>query len=218
VSSTYEGQIEHLKMDSVGHARGPIGGIDFYGAGLNIIDDEICNRLGQRLPLIIDGETDINQMCEDFGYTRDFYRDSLVSLITETNYHQNECTLTEKSFKPLYNKHPFIILGVPGALQAIRDMGFKTFSDFWDESYDTLQDPSHRFMVIKEQIEKIALWNDQQILEFRRNVKPILDHNYHMFAEPGSVAISNQIYNHITENFNKGHAHWCAPHGGCHFE
>ena len=73
-------------------------------------------------------------------------------------------------------------------------------------------------MVIKEQIEKIALWNDQQILEFRRNVKPILDHNYHMFAEPGSVAISNQIYNHITENFNKGHAHWCAPHGGCHFE
>jgi hypothetical protein len=218
VSSTYEGQIEHLKMDSVGHARGPIGGIDFYGAGEDIIDDEICNRLGQRLPLIIDGETDINQMCEDFGYTRDFYRDSLVSLITETNYHQNECTLTEKSFKPLYNKHPFIILGVPGALQAIRDMGFKTFSDFWDESYDTLQDPSHRFMVIKEQIEKIALWNEQQILEFRRNVKPILDHNYHMFAEPGSVAISNQIYNHITENFNKGHAHWCAPHGGCHFE
>jgi len=219
VTSTYDGQIEHLKMDAIpGNVnRGPLGAIDFYGHGLDFIDTETPAKLGQRLPLVIDGQTDINVMCEDFGYTRDFYKDTLVSLITETNYNAKECTLTEKSFKPLYNKHPFIILGVPGALQAMRDIGFRTFSDFWDESYDTVEDPGHRFMLIKEQIEKIASWDEQQIIEFRTRVKPILDYNYHMFAQPGSAAIVNRIYDHITQNFNKDHAHWCVLQGECYF-
>ena len=42
--------------------------------------------LHNRCPLEIDGETDINKMCEDYGYTQPFYKDTLVSLITETNY------------------------------------------------------------------------------------------------------------------------------------
>jgi len=71
---------------------------------------------------------------------------------------------------------------------------------------------------IKEQIEVIAAWSDQQIMEFRRNVKPILDHNYHMFAQAGSVIVVNKMYDHITDNFNSDHAHWCSLTGGCHFE
>ena len=39
-----------------------------------------------------------------------------------------------------------------------------------------------------------------------------------MFAQPGSAAIVNRIYDHITQNFNKDHAHWCVLQGGCHFD
>jgi len=164
-------------------------------------------KFNSRLPLDIDGETDINKMCEDFGYTSEYYKQTLVSIVTETNFTANECTLTEKSFKPLLHKHPFIIFGVPGALQGLRDLGFQTFGQFWDESYDTTEDPGQRFIKIANIMKKIGSWNDHQILEFRRKVKPILDHNYNLLRTPGAKLIAEKIYNHITETFEKGEIH-----------
>mgnify|MGYP003632825130 CR=1 FL=1 len=216
VTSTYEKQIETLRRHG-DQMNGQFFSND-QTQNNSPISPDTPERLGARLPLVIDGEEDVNIMCEDFGYTRNFYKDTLVSLVTETNFNATECTLTEKSFKPLFNKHPFIILGVPGAMQAMRDQGFRTFGDFWDESYDSEQDPGRRMHMIKEQIELIASWTDQQILEFRRNVKPVLDHNYHMFRHPGSSVVVNKMYDHITDNFNQEHAHWCSLTGGCHFD
>jgi len=164
-------------------------------------------RFNNRLPLEIDGETDINKMCEDFGYTSEYYKQTLVSIVTETNFTANECTLTEKSFKPFLHKHPFIIFGVPGALKGLRDLGFQTFSQFWDESYDTTEDPGQRFIKIANVMKIIGSWNDDQIREFRRRVKPILDHNYNLLRTPGSKVITDKIYNHITETFEKGEIH-----------
>ena len=142
-------------------------------------------------------------MCEDFGHTREYYEKTLVSLITETNFDVAECTLTEKSFKPLYNKHPFIIVGVPGALKGLQELGFRTFSDFWSEEYDTLVKPEERFEAIERIILEIASWAPHQILDFKNRVKPILEHNYEMFREPGSIAVVNNIYKHVTDNFNQ---------------
>ena len=163
-------------------------------------------------------KTDINKMCEDYGFTQPYYEDTLVSLITETNYNQNECTLTEKTFKPMYNKHPLIIIGVPGSLQGLRDLGFITFSEFWSEEYDMIIDPAHRLQAIETILLQIASWTPEQILDFKRRVKPILEHNYSMFKEPGSVAVVNNIYEHITNNFNTDYSHWCNQDGSCHFE
>lgn len=171
--------------------------------GVTFSQDDV-QKFSRRLPLVIDGETDINKMCEDFNATLDFYQRSLVSLITETNYDASETTLTEKSFKPLLNKHPFIILGRPGVLKGLRDMGFKTFDKLWDESYDQIQDPGVRLAKIAETIKDIASWSPEKILEFKANVKPILEHNYQTLKEFGSVIVGKQIYNHITDHFETG--------------
>ena len=194
------------------------GNLNLYGNhNFHFDDDTIIPRFSDKLPLVIDGETDINKMCEDWGHTKDYYNQTLISLVTETNYNAKECTLTEKSFKPLYNKHPFIIIGVAGALQGLRDLGFRTFSDFWDESYDDEPLPGLRFEKIMNAIKLIASWTPEQILDFRRRVKPILEHNYQMFSEPGSTLVVNNMYNHITENFQPDWTNWCYP-GQCYFE
>ena len=177
-------------------------------------DNNKIDKFVNRLPLVIDGETDINVMCEDHGFTRDFYSNSLVSIVTETNYEAKECTLTEKSFKPLYNKHPFIIIGAPGALQGLRDLGFKTFSEFWDESYDDESNGRRRFIKIRHQLQKIASWDTVQILHFKHQVKPILEHNYNIFKESGAIPVINNIYKHITANFEPGWTNWCDPSNG----
>lgn len=157
------------------------------------ITQETIENFANKLPLVIDGQTNINQMCEDReNISRSYYQQSLVSIITETNFTQNEVTLTEKSYKPVKEKHPFIIVGVNGALEGMRDAGFKTFSNFWDESYDSMQDPSQRMQAIMRVIDDISTWDNKKILEFKLLVKPILEHNFNILknSTPKNIALT----------------------------
>jgi hypothetical protein len=169
------------------------GTMQFYG-----ISDTDVNRLYTKLPLVIDNETEIVQMCEDRSMlARRYYTNSLISLVTETNYHMNEVTLTEKAFKPAKEKHPFILVGAPGALQSMRDIGYKTFGEFWCEEYDNIKDPRERMREIVRICEDIGKWSPQQIIEFKRKVKPILDHNFSMFNKSPNDLVSTRIHDTV---------------------
>ncbi len=155
-------------------------------------------KFTQKLPLILDDETDIRRMCGDHdAAARPFYQNSLVSIITETNFDMDELTLTEKSFKPFKEKHPFIIVGVNGALKSMREFEFMTFGEFWDESYDEEPDPITRMRKIIKVCKYIGSWDNEKILDFKRKVKPILEHNYNMvkidLAKKTADIIKNKI-------------------------
>lgn len=176
------------------------GWIDTYLTNNNYLEisPEATNRFKNKLPLVLDDEKDVNKMCTDeVNATKDYYKTSLVSIVTETNFNLPELTLTEKSFKPVKHKHPFIIVGVPGALRAMRDMGFKTFSDFWDESYDQIGDPNTRMRRLVKLTEEIGNWNNDQIIDFKRRVKPILDHNYEQLKVPSANMVVDKLINTI---------------------
>jgi hypothetical protein len=133
-------------------------------------------------------------MCQDFdAAARNFYSNSLVSVVTETNFDHKELTLTEKSFKPSKEKHPFILVGVPGALKAMREFGFKTFSEFWDESYDETTDHMERLSKIITICKEIGNWDHDKILDFKRRVKPILDHNFQMLKSNTAKVAAEKI-------------------------
>lgn len=165
------------------------------------IDPIYISKFLSRLPLILDGEEDNMQMCQDYNNkSRPFYTQSLVSIVTETNYYDREVSLTEKSFKPAKEKHPFIIVGVNGALKGMHELGFKTFNDFWDESYDDIAEPGERMRKLMDVVSYIGSWTDEQILEFRRNVKPILDHNYNVIRNASNIHAVNTITDIIRKN------------------
>jgi hypothetical protein len=166
------------------------------------VTNEHMASLINKLPLVLDGETNIHQMCADFdGAARNFYQNSLISLVTETNYELSEVTLTEKSFKPAKEKHPFFIIGAKGTLKAMRDLGFQTFSDFWPEDYDDIEDPSIRMRRTVEILRSIGRWDNEQILEFRRKVKPIVEHNFKMVHNKSSDLVSTKINDIIRSRF-----------------
>lgn len=175
----------------------------YFVLDLSITDDDIIN-FRKKLPLVLDGETDIVKMCQDFeDKNRHYYQNSLVSIITETNFDDVEVTLTEKSFKPSKEKHPFIIVGATGTLKAIRAMGYKTFNDFWDESYDLIEDPRQRITKIIQVCREIASWDNNKIIDFRRKVKPILDHNYEQLKIRPSVMTAQAVRNIVFTIINK---------------
>jgi hypothetical protein len=87
------------------------------------------------------------------------------------------------------------MLAAPGSLKHIQNMGFKTFSEFWDESYDSEKDHNKRFNMLIELIKDIATWDDAKMESFSMNVKPILDYNFELIkniADPEIDAIVNK--------------------------
>ena len=173
----------------------------YYVADMNITSDDV-NNFVNKLPLVLDGETDTVRMCQDFDdVNRPYYQNSLVSIVTETNFNAREVTLTEKSFKPSKEKHPFIIVGAPGTIQALRDMGFRTFNELWDENYDNIPEPRQRMAAIVNVLKYIGSWNNEQIIDFRRKVKPILDHNYETLKIRYSTVIANKVKQYIRNRY-----------------
>jgi len=64
--------------------------------------------------------------------------------------------ITEKTYKTILFAHPFIISGPPQLLKQLRNNGFETYPELFDESYDTELDPVLRMNKIGENIEYIC--------------------------------------------------------------
>jgi hypothetical protein len=167
-------------------------------------DENDAEEFLTRLPLTIDNVTEINAMCDDRGdRARNFYSDSLISLVTETNWDWPEVTLTEKSFKPAKEKHPFIIVGAQHSLKAMHELGFKTFGEFWDESYDAIPNHRERLLEIIRLCKEIGTWDTNKILDFRRRVKPILEHNYNLLKTEPAALVAAKINDIVRKNIRK---------------
>ena len=105
---------------------------------------------------------------------------SFVSVTSEAGFSdllgQGQCFLSEKTFKPISQCQPFIILGDKGSLEHMRQMGYKTFDGFIDESYDNL--PTwERMEAITNEIKKITQMTQQEKLDWYVSMKDILIHN-----------------------------------------
>ena len=126
-----------------------------------------------------------------------YYHNSLVSISTETTFHTHIMAVTEKSFKAIKYKHPFILAGAQGLLQNVRDLGYKTFDDFWDEGYDDIFNPNKRLQRIVQICEEINSWSDDQVREFRHEVKPILEHNYELLVSNPYSEVYQDMYKYV---------------------
>lgn len=62
---------------------------------------------------------------------------------------------TEKTVRPLIAGKPIMVYGPRGFLSQLRDLGFKTWNDLWDESYDELEGIS-RWIAMRSQISRLA--------------------------------------------------------------
>jgi hypothetical protein len=125
------------------------------------------------------------------------YTDSYFNIVLETHFDADNsggAFLTEKTFKPIKHGQPFIIVGAPGSLAALRKLGYCTFDHVIDTSYDTVQDNTKRWIQVRAAIEQIKR-NPQDF--FNRCVDDI-KHNQQLFA----ASKSNRL-NSLLERLNK---------------
>tara|TARA_B110000914_G_scaffold60762_1_gene52773 strand:- start:257 stop:1120 length:864 start_codon:yes stop_codon:yes gene_type:complete len=114
-----------------------------------------------------------------------FHREnSWIYVITETMF--DDCIgkdnshrdVSEKTWKPIGLKMPFILLHQPFALRRLRDIGYRTFHTIWDENYDEITNVADRFNSIMDLIESIN--NREDFLDIMHKCEEIVEHNFQM--------------------------------------
>jgi hypothetical protein len=134
--------------------------------------------------------------------------ESLAYLVTETVATGRRLHLTEKTFKPICLRMPFILAGTQGSLEYLRSYGFRTFGDLWDESYDDEPDDSKRIEKIAQVLELL-----DGLGEYRQDIfesaYEIIEHNWNHFYGGGFEAILWQelkdMLNELEFNSRSGH-------------
>lgn len=118
-----------------------------------------------------------------------FYDKSYISLVTETKFHQHiENTiysdqhdlvfLSEKTFKPIQMRHPFILFGYHGSLEALRKKGYQTFHPWINEDYDTIENSEDRAEFIVNEMTRLSQFSNDEWTEFQFMVRGALEHNF----------------------------------------
>ena len=107
-----------------------------------------------------------------------FMKDNLIFIVTETCVDSNSLFLTEKIFKPIKMKMPFIVHARPYALKKLREYGYKTFSSLWNETYDEIHDMHERMDAIVQLIQSLNKLTTEELYNKIQGIKDILQHNY----------------------------------------
>lgn len=105
-----------------------------------------------------------------------FYNQFEIEIVAETYCVGTTFFPTEKTIRPIMAARPFLIQGPKNFLTNLRFMGFKTYSDYWDESYDKLEGPARWQSILAtlktiqntQGIDEVAMYNRNHLTRFIR--------------------------------------------------
>jgi hypothetical protein len=107
------------------------------------------------------------------------YQDIFVDCVSEGHVQGRTFFPTEKITRPMWCKKPFIVFGSRDYLLYLRQMGFQTFHDFWDEDYDGYEGRDRLNRIIKL-IDWIGAQSTQTLENMYQHMQPILEHNFNL--------------------------------------
>lgn len=185
-------------LDNPGHAINlDLDSLVFNFSNNGVIDQldlSMIVKFLKKIPFIHNNDIrDINSQhptaCNDSADHNDavsdnmlsFYENIFVDIICETFFSGSTFHPTEKTARPFVTRTPFIVMGPAHFLTNLRKLGFKTFSKYWDESYDWLSNAS-RVLAIGKLIDEIALWDQNKIKSIMSDMKTILNHNHNLYS------------------------------------
>ena len=86
------------------------------------------------------------------------YTDAYFNVVIETHFDADGsggAFLTEKTFKPIKNAQPFVLIAPPGSLECLRELGYRTFDHVLDNTYDLEINNTQRWLKVKHTLQQI---------------------------------------------------------------
>jgi len=114
----------------------------------------------------------------------EYFTNAYFNFVVETHFDNDTIFLTEKTFKPILNLQPFIIVGNPGSLQLLKKLGYKTFEDVVREDYDTMNNHRDRMSQILKISYDLCTLTDKHHIRIQHIISDVLEHNQKHFLAP----------------------------------
>jgi hypothetical protein len=157
---------------------------DLFENTYNINSDQFLGQINNflsHLPLELTDEPNDNTWGNinsiDTLVLNEFYKKIFVDVVCET-WHEGTCFYpTEKTSRPMLCYTPFLVYAGKDYLKNLRKMGFKTFSQWWDESYDEY-DGKERVLRIAKICNELAKKSLDEIAKMYDEMRDTLKHNY----------------------------------------
>jgi hypothetical protein len=124
----------------------------------------------------------------------DYYHDIFLDVVVEPNVHGNCLLVTEKLWRCIIARRPFIVMSNKDYLSNLRKLGFRTFDQFWSEEYDSYAE-ADRIRAIHTQLDLISTYKVSQLTEMLDLMNDILEHNYNTFIGLTAHKVKRVFYN-----------------------
>lgn len=111
----------------------------------------------------------------------ELYTQSHFQIVIETHFDADQSGgtfITEKTWKPIKFGQPFVVVAPAGTLAALRKAGYRVFDSVLDNTYDTIENNTDRWIAIRDLLINIKTQGTKQL--FERCQDDIL-HNQQMF-------------------------------------
>ncbi len=110
----------------------------------------------------------------------EYYKNCFCAVVAEARYAQPTGNLSEKTLNAIKCFRPFVLVAAPYTLEYLKSYGVKTFSEFWDESYDLEENHEERLIKVFNTIDYIDSFTVEELKTLYTKMIPILEHNYHI--------------------------------------
>jgi len=132
----------------------------------------------------------------DNRYQAGFLQCALFNVVTETVGDYPYSFITEKTIKAILTKRPFVILGGRHSIKNLKDLGFKTFAHWIDESYDQHATFANRCDAAIPEIKKYCDMPATKLQFYCSDMQDVLEYNFQHYVENfGRKQVANLINN-----------------------
>jgi hypothetical protein len=108
------------------------------------------------------------------------YNQTAYSIVAETHADNRYSFFTEKIFRPMLARRLFVMFSGWKYLKNLRKLGFQTFDNVIDESYDQIYNDQERWAAAFEQVKRLCDMNQIEVLE---KISARVEYNYNLVMD-----------------------------------
>lgn len=173
-----------------------VAGLESYGV------DNLTNWLDS-LPLVVDHNDFETNWAIQTPYAH-IHHKTLFQIVNETyqsNFNGTSLFYSEKTFRPMICMQPFVVYGQPGCNRYLKELGYQTYDDYFDLSFDDEPNDTLRYKlllhVVSTLCKKLQNMSREEQIKWRFQREEILLHNFQVMRE--TALTKNKIIKFLLE-------------------
>ena len=132
----------------------------------------------------------------------DLIKDSYFCVGVETQVNSDEGNFGNFSEKVMIGwiTQPTIIVGTAGIISHLKSLGFESYSEMFDESYDDILDTDKRLNKVMSEVERICKLNEDDLKSIYKDLLPKVVHNQQKIFEYDTITDWSNLLESLNED------------------